>query len=186
LTAALSLFRLAYLLTRWKNVGKAILFYWLSQTYPQTVRGWLRAWAQEQLPDGFAVDVHFNPKYDPWDQRLCAVPDGTSTPRGPQPWPLPEHVAAPLRTPPCPPPPFEPPSPTNPTPGDLFAALSSGRASVVTDTIQRVTAGGVLLSSGEELKADLVVTATGFTLQLMGGAAARAVKTAEAVKTDDR
>eukprot|EP00312_Isochrysidales_sp_CCMP1244_P015357 CAMPEP_0202739516 /NCGR_PEP_ID=MMETSP1388-20130828/2905_1 /ASSEMBLY_ACC=CAM_ASM_000864 /TAXON_ID=37098 /ORGANISM="Isochrysis sp, Strain CCMP1244" /LENGTH=496 /DNA_ID=CAMNT_0049406201 /DNA_START=80 /DNA_END=1570 /DNA_ORIENTATION=+ len=120
---------LAYLLTRWKNVGKAILFYWLSQTYPQTVRGWLRAWAQEQLPDGFAVDVHFKPKYDPWDQRLCAVPNG-----------------------------------------DLFAALSSGRASVVTDTIQRFTAGGVLLSSGEELKADLIVTATGFTLQVMGGA----------------
>ncbi|EOD32392.1 hypothetical protein EMIHUDRAFT_112396 [Emiliania huxleyi CCMP1516] len=137
---------LAVFLTRWQRCGQlsfdggpAILFYWLSQTYPQTVRGWLRAWAQEQLPDGFAVDVHFKPKYDPWDQRLCAVPDG-----------------------------------------DLFAALSSGRASVVTDTIQRFTAGGVLLSSGEELKADLIVTATGFTLQVMGGAAAWAVKTAEA------
>ena len=114
MTAALSLFRLAYLLTRWKNVGKAILFYWLSQTYPQTVRGWLRAWAQEQLPDGFAVDVHFKPKYDPWDQRLCAVPNGTNTSRdlsrGPSPntWP-------PLSEPPLDPPPHHTqPTPTHP------------------------------------------------------------------------
>jgi cation diffusion facilitator CzcD-associated flavoprotein CzcO len=53
--------------------------------------------------------------------------------------------------------------------GDLFTAVSSGRASVVTDRIARYTATGLLLESGEELEADVVVTATGLELQLLGG-----------------
>jgi cation diffusion facilitator CzcD-associated flavoprotein CzcO len=53
--------------------------------------------------------------------------------------------------------------------GDLFRALDSGRAEIVTDHIERFTAGGILLKSGRELAADLVVTATGLQLQALGG-----------------
>ena len=55
--------------------------------------------------------------------------------------------------------------------GDLFTAIRAGRASVVTDTIARFTPRGILLQSGRELAADLVVMATGLTLTLFGGAA---------------
>ena len=70
---------------------------------------------------------HFTPRYMPWDERLCAVPDA-----------------------------------------DLFKALNSGKASVVTDEIERFTPDGVLLKSGATLKADIIVTATGFNLNAMG------------------
>ncbi|MEW6641730.1 MAG: NAD(P)/FAD-dependent oxidoreductase [Pseudomonadota bacterium] len=53
--------------------------------------------------------------------------------------------------------------------GDLFAAIRSGKASVVTDTIERFDATGILLASGEHLDADIVVTATGFNMLLFGG-----------------
>jgi monooxygenase len=81
-----------------------------------------------QLPDGYPVDVHFRPSYDPWDQRLCLVPDG-----------------------------------------DLFRTIREGRVEVVTDTVDRFTERGVRVSAGEELPADVVVTATGFDLVVMGG-----------------
>ncbi|HWP32588.1 MAG TPA: NAD(P)/FAD-dependent oxidoreductase, partial [Solirubrobacterales bacterium] len=68
------------------------------------------------------------PRYDPWDQRMCLVPDG-----------------------------------------DLFAAISGGRAVVVTDTIERFTERGIELESGEELEADVIVTATGLNLLFLGG-----------------
>ena len=54
--------------------------------------------------------------------------------------------------------------------GDLFAAIGSGRASVVTDHIETFTQAGVRLASGEELGADVVITATGLEVQLLGGA----------------
>lgn len=54
--------------------------------------------------------------------------------------------------------------------GDFFAALREGRAQVVTDEVQGFTASGLRLASGRELEADLVVTATGFSLQVLGGA----------------
>jgi cation diffusion facilitator CzcD-associated flavoprotein CzcO len=74
------------------------------------------------------VDEHFNPPYDPWDQRLCAAPDG-----------------------------------------DFFRAIRSGRASVVTDRIASFTEKGLLLESGREVEADVIVTATGLNLQAFGG-----------------
>lgn len=52
--------------------------------------------------------------------------------------------------------------------GDLFAGIRSGKASVVTDEIERFTAGGILLKSGQELAADIIVTATGFHLNVLG------------------
>ena len=71
---------------------------------------------------------HFTPKYMPWDERLCAVPDG-----------------------------------------DLFKVLASGEASVVTDQIETFTETGILLKSGRELEADIIVTATGLNVQMLGG-----------------
>jgi cation diffusion facilitator CzcD-associated flavoprotein CzcO len=66
----------AYALTRRKNIWMQKAVYGLSQKRPRLVRRLLRAGVKHALPDGYAVDTHFNPKYDPWDQRLCAVPDG--------------------------------------------------------------------------------------------------------------
>jgi monooxygenase len=93
------------------------------------MKAFIRKMQVRQLPAGFDVDTHFKPRYNPWDQRLCAVPDG-----------------------------------------DLFKSIRSGKVSVVTDTIETFTEKGVRLHSGQELEADIIVTATGFTLQMMGGA----------------
>jgi cation diffusion facilitator CzcD-associated flavoprotein CzcO len=88
----------------------------------------LRAQTKAQLPDDCPVDVHFNPRYNPWDERLCVVPNG-----------------------------------------DLFKAISAGTVSVVTDQIDTFTEKGVRLASGNELEADIVVTATGIELLFIGG-----------------
>lgn len=71
---------------------------------------------------------HFTPNYNPWDQRLCVVPNG-----------------------------------------DLFKTLRSGKASVETDHIERFTEKGILLKSGKELEADIIVSATGLNIQILGG-----------------
>ena len=68
--------RRGYMLTRWKNVMFATLLFQLSQRFPRPMRKLYRAGALRQLPAGYAVDTHFNPRYKPWDQRLCLVPDG--------------------------------------------------------------------------------------------------------------
>jgi len=68
--------RLAYAAGRWKNVGIATLIYRLSRRRPNLVRSIIRRAAIKQLPPGYAVDTHFKPRYQPWDQRLCLVPDG--------------------------------------------------------------------------------------------------------------
>lgn len=115
--------RLAYRFTRAINVTKSKLIYELSQRYPGQVRRVIRHLNARALPEGYAVDTHFNPKYGPWDQRLCVVPDG-----------------------------------------DLFRAIASGSASVRTDRIQRFTERSILLASGDELEADIIVTATGFAV----------------------
>ena len=53
--------------------------------------------------------------------------------------------------------------------GDLFKGIASGKASMVTDEIERFTEKGILLKSGRELEADIIMTATGFNLSVMGG-----------------
>ncbi|GAA1821408.1 NAD(P)/FAD-dependent oxidoreductase [Planosporangium flavigriseum] len=68
--------RRAYPVTRWKNVALSTLFYQLSQRRPKLVKSMLRKAAIKQLPAGYEVDTHFAPYYNPWDQRLCVVPDG--------------------------------------------------------------------------------------------------------------
>ena len=114
--------------TRWKNVLAQGLIYRLSRRRPDMMRRWIRKLTIRQLPDGYDVDTHFKPEYNPWDQRLCLVPDG-----------------------------------------DLFRAISDGRASVITDKIATFTEHGIRLESGDELAADIVVTATGLRLLALGG-----------------
>jgi monooxygenase len=118
----------AYAAARRFNIGRGRFIYNLCQRNPKLARRIIRTLNVKSLPTGYDVDTHFNPKYNPWDQRLCAVPDA-----------------------------------------DLFRAISKGKASVVTDTIERFTATGILLKSGKELPADIIVTATGLKLQLFGG-----------------
>ncbi|MEU6577544.1 NAD(P)/FAD-dependent oxidoreductase [Streptomyces sp. NPDC046805] len=65
-----------YALTRRKNIAQQRLVWALCQRYPKAARRLIRWVNSHQLPDGYPVDEHFNPPYDPWDQRLCAVPDG--------------------------------------------------------------------------------------------------------------
>ncbi|UJR85159.1 flavin-containing monooxygenase [Sandaracinus amylolyticus] len=120
----------AYEITRRKNIGTQRLIYGFCRRFPKAARRWLRAINTRMLPEGFPVDQHFDPPYEPWDQRLCAVPDG-----------------------------------------DLFRAIRAGTASVVTDRIETFTERGIRLASGEELEADIIVTATGLNLQTCGGIA---------------
>ena len=119
--------RLAYRLTRWKNTRLQAWLYRRTRRQPAKVRQLLLDRARRELGD--SVDLaHFTPRYDPWDQRLCLVPDS-----------------------------------------DLFRALRSGRARVVTDHLDTLTATGARLASGEHIDADIIVSATGLELQLMGG-----------------
>lgn len=119
--------RAALRLIRWKNIGISLGIYYLARRAPQFMRRKLREGAIKNLPVGYDVDKHFNPRYAPWDQRLCLVPDS-----------------------------------------DLFKAISSGKASVVTDQIESFTERGVRLQSGDELGADIVVSATGLQMLAMG------------------
>jgi monooxygenase len=66
----------AYALTRRKNIWLQKTIYRLSQRHPRQMRKLFVGGVKRRLPDGFDVDTHFNPTYNPWDQRLCAVPDG--------------------------------------------------------------------------------------------------------------
>jgi cation diffusion facilitator CzcD-associated flavoprotein CzcO len=68
--------RAAYPIVRWKNVGLQSLTYRLARNRPGFVKKVLRNGVMKALPAGYDVDTHFNPKYNPWDQRLCMVPDG--------------------------------------------------------------------------------------------------------------
>jgi monooxygenase len=68
--------KLAYAIVRWKNALQAIAIFNLSRRRPETMKSMLRKAAVKQLPEGYAVDTHFAPSYNPWDQRMCLVPDG--------------------------------------------------------------------------------------------------------------
>ena len=120
--------KLAYALSRWKNVARSMFYYHLARTRPAMFKKALRKEVEQQLGADFPIDVHFSPRYQPWDERLCMVPDG-----------------------------------------DLFTALRDGRASIVTDQIERVDATGVVLASGARLDADILVAATGLRMSLLTG-----------------
>jgi monooxygenase len=120
--------KLAYGITRWKNILLGMYFFRLCQRHPERAKEFILRGIREQLGPDYDVATHFTPRYKPWEQRLCLVPNG-----------------------------------------DLFDAIRSGRASVVTDQIETFTEKGLRLRSGLELPADLVVTATGLELEVLGG-----------------
>jgi cation diffusion facilitator CzcD-associated flavoprotein CzcO len=120
--------RAAHRLARTKNILLSQGFYQLARRRPERVKAILRRFAVRHLADPDFVDEHFTPHYQPWDQRLCIIPDG-----------------------------------------DLFEAIKTGRATVVTDHIDRFVPEGIRLRSGRTLEADLVVSATGLSLLPIGG-----------------
>ena len=120
----------AYAVTRWKNVLVSMAFYQFCRRFPDKAKRLLVGGVRRLAKGSVDVAAHFTPTYDPWDQRLCFVPDG-----------------------------------------DLFGALRDGRASVVTDRIAHFTETGLKLESGKELDCDLVVTATGLNMKVLGGLA---------------
>jgi monooxygenase len=131
---------LSYEALRWANIGILVGTYQLAQRRPAYVRKVIRDGVVEHLTarpgqpgmtreeaEAYA-DTHFNPPYDPWDQRLCAVPDG-----------------------------------------DLFAAIRTGKAGIVTDRIATFVEDGIELATGERLEADIVISATGLNVRFFGG-----------------
>lgn len=119
---------LAYGLTRWKNVLLGMLLFQMSRRRPSVVKDFVLKGVRQELGPDYDIGKHFTPRYNPWDQRMCLVPDA-----------------------------------------DLFQVIKQGRASVVTDHIDTFTQTGIKLKSGEELVADVIVTATGLVLELLGG-----------------
>jgi len=118
--------KLAYRIIRGRNVSITLGLYRFCLRFPNAARKILQWAVKKQLPADFDMS-HFTPKYNPWDERLCAVPEG-----------------------------------------DMFNALSAGKASVVTDHIDRFVKDGIQLKSGKTLKADTIITATGLKVQMMG------------------
>jgi monooxygenase len=104
-----------------------LYIYRLCKRQPERMKRLILAGVRKALGPGYDVATHFTPRYSPWDQRLCLVPDG-----------------------------------------DLFKAIKSERAAIVTEEIQTFTETGIRLRSGRELAADLVVTATGLDLVVLG------------------
>lgn len=117
----------AYGITRWKNVTMQQYVYRLSRKQPGKLKDILLKAVRKELGPDYDVETHFTPRYNPWDQRLCLVPNS-----------------------------------------DLFESIRSGKASVVTDTIEKFTDTGIALRSGKTLDADIVVMATGLELVVLG------------------
>lgn len=120
--------KIAYAITRFKNTRMQQFVYHRTRVQPDKVKKKLLSLVRRDLGPGFDVAKHFTPNYNPWDQRLCLIPNG-----------------------------------------DLFKSIRSGKSSVVTDQIVSFTENGIKLASGEELQADIIVTATGLQLVVLGG-----------------
>ncbi|MGP9557160.1 flavin-containing monooxygenase [Psychrobacter sp. AOP7-A1-24] len=120
----------AYTVLRARNVLRQQGLYKVATHAPKVMKAVLKSGVKKELKGSGVDSNHFMPDYNPWDQRVCAVPDG-----------------------------------------DLFKALQDKRATVVTDQVSHFTETGIMLQSGQHLDADIIVTATGLKLQMLGGAA---------------
>ncbi len=120
--------KMAHFFARWKNILLGMYVYWISRRKPDAVKKFVKGQIKKVLGKDYDVETHFNPKYNPWDERLCVVPDS-----------------------------------------DLLHAIKDGKCAVVTDHIDTFTSDGILLKSGKELKADLIVSATGLVIKMAGG-----------------
>ncbi|WP_204902963.1 flavin-containing monooxygenase [Microbulbifer mangrovi] len=114
-------------LARKRNILMQRGLYLACRKWPNAMRKLLLSHVRKQVGPDFDMR-HFSPSYNPWEQRLCAAPDG-----------------------------------------DFFTSLRSGKADIVTDHIDHFTESGIMLKSGQHLDADVIVTATGLDVQLMGG-----------------
>jgi cation diffusion facilitator CzcD-associated flavoprotein CzcO len=112
---------------RFEHLAQTQGFYQFARRLPRPASRWLINGVRKRVGGAASVERDFTPRYKPWDQRLCVVPDG-----------------------------------------DLFAALRSGAATIVTDAVSRLTASGIELESGRHLDADIVVTATGLRIVACG------------------
>jgi cyclohexanone monooxygenase len=120
----------AHTIARWKNILQGLFYFQLARRQPAFLKKYLVGMVQKALGSDFDVRQHFTPRYNPWTQRVCALPDG-----------------------------------------DLFKVLKAGRANVVTDEVAHFTPDGVVLQSGQQLQADIVVVATGLQLNVLGDVA---------------
>jgi monooxygenase len=68
--------KVAYPIVRWKNVLLTSAFFQLSRRAPRFIKALIRKGVEKRLPPGYDIDTHFKPRYNPWDQRVCLVPDG--------------------------------------------------------------------------------------------------------------
>lgn len=116
----------AYRLTRFKNIRLQDIVFRRAREKPEKVADFLTKKLKQALGDRYDP-VAFTPPYNPWDQRLCLVPDA-----------------------------------------DFFEAMKAGKASVVTDHIERFDKTGIQLKSGHHLDADVIITATGLKLAVAG------------------
>ncbi|MCV6598731.1 MAG: NAD(P)/FAD-dependent oxidoreductase, partial [Mangrovicoccus sp.] len=119
--------KLVHKLTRFRYMQLQRYLFTFCQNRPKTARRLIRWLNARQLPKDFDLSQHLNPPYEPWDQRLCTVPDN-----------------------------------------DLFQAISSGAASITTGKIERFCQDGVLMTDGQKIDADMIVTATGLNLKFFG------------------
>ena len=118
----------AHLLARWKNLLESMYLYFMSKKNPKSVRQYIKGEIKKVLGDSYDIESHFNPSYNPWDERLCIIPDN-----------------------------------------DLFHSIQDGKCTIVTDHIDTFTENGILLKSGKELTADLIISATGLKIKIVGG-----------------
>ncbi|KAK3677485.1 hypothetical protein LTR78_002335 [Recurvomyces mirabilis] len=121
---------LEHTLIRWKWVLVPFLLTRFAYNFPNAARKMFQNITQSQLPPTIQRDPHFNPSYNPFEQRVCFCPDG-----------------------------------------DFYKALRTGKGSVETGVIEKVTKNSIKLTSGKELNPDIIVTATGLQLRVGGGIA---------------
>jgi len=119
----------AYNIVRAKNIYRQHWLYTATRKRPKQIKNLLLRGVRKALRKDYDITTHFTPDYNPWDQRLCLVPNG-----------------------------------------DLFEAINSTKASIVTDHIDRFTETGIALKSGDHIDADIIITATGLNLKFLGGA----------------
>ncbi|KAK8035472.1 FAD-containing monooxygenase [Apiospora rasikravindrae] len=119
---------LAHPVNWWRCFAMEQLFVAFSLTFPNAARRLVRAQMKRQLPASVPADVHFNPSYLPFDQRLCLTPDN-----------------------------------------EFFKALHRDNCDIVTDKIETVVEDGIVTKSGQKIEADIIVTATGLHVELLGG-----------------
>ena len=115
-----------YSIIRSRNIMLTMAFYNYCKRVPQKASDFIFNFNKKILPKDFDMS-HFTPKYNPWDERLCAVPGG-----------------------------------------DLYKAIHKGKADVVTDHIDKFVDNGILLKSGKTLEADIIITATGLKVVVLG------------------